>query len=237
MTATVDEAADVVAVVPIRSDSTATSLTISGRSVLGVTIQALQAVPRIRAIAVALDGPPPEGLVAAIDMRGGRPVLTTLPVTGRWAAILAALEVAGESETVLVHDPDRPLVSPADISQLLDRSRDAGAVVVAVPVVSSMKRVVDGSVTATVPRDSLYVQQGLWVFGRRLLARALRSAVIEDWDAANELALAHQAGISIQIADGRPLNVPIVSPADARFAEMAIERGLASPSGPPAWSA
>ena len=237
MTAPVGDAADVVAIVPIRSDSSATSLSIGGGSVLRATIQSLRAVPRIGTIVLALEGPPPEGLTASIDSPGDRPVLASRPVRGRWAAIQAALDVGGDAETVLVQDPNRPLVSPATIAQLLAVKREAGAVVVAAGVVSSMKRVVEGRVVATVPRESLFVDQGLWRFKRTTLEAALHAAVAEGWDVPNELALAHRAGIPIAIASAEESNVAVVSRADARFAELAIERGLASLPGPPAGSA
>ena len=235
MTGPTDDAADVVAVVPIRSDSTAASLTISGRSVVDLTIAALQAVPRIRAIALALDGPPPEGLVAAIDLQDGRSVLRSRPTRGRWSAMLAALDLAGDSQSVLVQEPDRPLVSPAAIGQLLDRSRGARGLVIATSVVSTIKRVVDDRVVATVPRERFYVQQGQWLFGREALEDALRRAVAEGWDARTEPELARRAGISLEIVGGQPLNVPVRSSADARFAEMAIEHRLVGTSQ--GWSA
>ena len=235
MTGTQADAADVVAVVPIGAASTAAWLTIHGRSIVDLTIEALRAVPRIRAIALALDGPAPKGLAGAFDLPDGPPVLRSRATRGRWSAMLAALDVAGDSRSVLVHEPDRPLVSPAAIGLLLDRPRGNRGLVVATSVVSTIKRVAAGRVVATVPREQFYVQQGQWLFDRRTFEVALRRAVAEEWDAGTEVELAREAGIPLEIVDGQPLNVPVTSPTDARFAELAIERRLVGSS--PGWSA
>ena len=223
-------AADVVAIVPLRSDSTATSLTIHGRSIVGRTIEALRAVPRIRAIALALDGPPPDDLIQAIDGTDGphgSRVLRSNPTRGRWPAILAALQLAPDSRSVLVQEPDRPLVSAAAITELLDRPIGPKGLVVASPVVSTIKRVVAGRVVGTVPRQDFHVEQGQRLFPRRAFEDALRRAVAEHWDAPTESELAGRAGIPLEIVAGQALDVPVSSQADARFAELAIERGLA----------
>jgi 2-C-methyl-D-erythritol 4-phosphate cytidylyltransferase len=221
----------VVAVVPLRPDDCAASLTIAGRSVLDSTVRALRSVPEIGSIVLALDGIPAAACLAAIDDPRSLGVVTSAPSTGRWAAVASALTVAGPAETVLLHDPDRPLVSAIGIGQLLRQAGPDAATVSAMPVHSSIKRVVDGRIVATVPRDNLHTAHSPWVFGREQLETVLRAAIDFGWTARDELELVRQAGIPVRIAEGNLFNVPIASRADARFAEMAVGRQLVSLPG------
>jgi 2-C-methyl-D-erythritol 4-phosphate cytidylyltransferase len=221
----------VVAVVPLRSDDCAASLTIAGRSVLDSTVRALRSVPEIGAIVLALDGIAADDCLSAIHDPRSLGILTSSTSTGRWAAIASALVVAGEADTVLLHDPDRPLVPPIAIGQLLLQSGPDAATVSAMPVNSSIKRVVDGRIVATVPRETLHAAQSPWVFGRQRLEDALHTAIDGSWTAEDELELVRRAGIPVRIAEGHLFNVPIASRADARFAEMAVGRRLVSLPG------
>ena len=61
----------------------------------------------------------------------------------------------------------------------------ASVIVVAIPVSDTCKEVVDGLVQATVPRDSLMLARGPWLFSRDVLVDALervggRGAHIRD---------------------------------------------------------
>jgi len=221
----------VVAVVPLRPDDCAASLTIAGRSVLDSTVRALRSVPEIGSIVLALDGIAAADCLGAIDDPKSLGILTSSRSAGRWAAIASALAVAGEAETVLLHDPDRPLVSAIGIGQLLRQAGQNAATVSAMPVHSSIKRVIDGRIVATVPRENLHTAQSPWVFGRSQLESALSSAMALSWPAVDELELVRQAGIPVRIAEGNLFNVPIASRADAKFAEMAVGRQLVSLPG------
>jgi 2-C-methyl-D-erythritol 4-phosphate cytidylyltransferase len=221
----------VVAVVPLRPDDCAASLTIAGRSVLDSTVRALRSVPEVGSIVLALDGIAAADCLGAIDGPKSLGILTSSRSSGRWAAIASALAVAGEAETVLLHNPDRPLVSAIGIGQLLRQAGPDAATVSAMPVHSSIKRVVEGRIVATVPRENLHTAQSPWVFGRRQLEGALSRAIELNWSAVDELELVRHAGIPVRIAEGNLFNVPIASRADARFAEMAVGRQLVSLPG------
>lgn len=216
----------VVAIVPIRPEESAATLTIAGRSVLDGTIRALRGVPQIGPIVLALQGIRKADCLAAIERPEDLDIAVAVSSGNRWQAIEAALAVADESEIVLLHDPDRPLLSVLAITKLLLWSSDVPATVTAMPVYSSIKRVIDGRVVATVPRESLHAAQSPWVFRRETLAEALRLAIDEGWSSTHELELVRAARIPVQIAEGHRFNVPITSPADARFAEMAVGQRL-----------
>lgn len=215
-----------VAIVAVRGADSVATLTIAGRSVLEGTVRALCAVPEIGSIVLALDGVGEAECLAAIEKLGDVRVSASASSGSRWLAISSALAVAGEGNSVLIQNADRPLFSPMGVGQLLAALRQAPSVVTAVPVHSSIKRVVDGRVVATVPRATLHAVQSPWLFERRVLEDALRLAIARGWSPADELELARRANIPVRLVEGDMYNVPIASHADARFADMAVERRL-----------
>jgi 2-C-methyl-D-erythritol 4-phosphate cytidylyltransferase len=215
----------VLAVVPIRPADAATTLSVGGRSVLDRTVRAIRAVPMVGRIVLALDGVDAAACLAAIEAPEELDVIATAAVVGRWVAVAAALELGGSSDRVLLHDPDRPLVAPSAISDLLRQSEGFDATLGALPVLGTLKRVVDGLVVATPPRESLRALQPPWVFDRGALEIAVRRAIAEGWLAADELALCLRAGLVVQVVEGEDTNVPIRSRADATYALSAVQAG------------
>lgn len=206
---------------------------IAGRSVLDRTVSALRAVPAIGPIVLALEVVDAASCLSAIDRAEDLDLAVGPTRPDRWQAIEAAMAIAGRSEVVLLHDPDRPMVSAAAISSLLGQSADVEAILTAMPVHGTIKRVVAGRIVGTVGRDALQAVQTPWAFKRADLAAAIRRALVEQWPARDELHLARMAGIRVQVAQGHQLNVPIASRADARFAELAAGHGVGLASRPP----
>lgn len=203
-------------------------MTIAGRSVLDGTIRALRSVPVIGPIILALEGVDATDCLAAIDHPDGLDLAVAPTRPDRWQAIMAALEMAGPSELVILHDPNRPLVSATGITSLLRRSHEFEATLTAMPVHGTIKRVAGGRIVGTVARDALHAIQTPWVFRRADLAAAICTAIAEGWAARDELHLARMAGIRVHLAEGHHFNVSIASQADARFAELAKDQWAGS---------
>jgi len=212
-----------VAVVPIRHTDSVASFTIGGRSVLDHTVRALRSVRQIGPIILALEGGEPGDCLAAIDDPDSLDLRVSPPSASRWLAMQSALALV-EGQRVLIQEPDRPLVSVVGLEQVLLESRHHPVVVTASPVHSSIKRVVDGRIVSTVPRDLLRTAQSPWIFDRHVLEEALRAAIALGWPATHEMELVRHSDLPVHIATGDLFSVPVVSRADARFAEMALER-------------
>lgn len=128
------------------------------------------------------------------------------------AAGLAALD---DCAWVLIHDAARPFVSAAVVRRGLDEVRATGACVAAVPAKDTIKRVVDGVVVETPPRDRLWVVQTPQVFRRDLVLAALSAT---DDDATDEAALVERQGGTVRVYQGDPLNLKITTPEDLEIA-------------------
>jgi 2-C-methyl-D-erythritol 4-phosphate cytidylyltransferase len=94
--------------------------------------------------------------------------------------------------------------------------------VAALPAHNTLKRVLDGRVVATVPRDRLYQVQTPAVFDRALLEQALGREEREGWGCSDELALALRAGLPVTLVAGDPLNLPVSRAESVPFAELRL---------------
>lgn len=124
------------------------------------------------------------------------------------------------SDWVLVHDAARPGLTAALIEKLITGTGDhpAGGLL-ALPVVDTVKRGIDGEACGTVPRSGLWLAQTPQMFRFQLLREALVAA--NDPNAITDDASAVEAlGLSPKLVEGHPRNLKVTLPDDIRIAEM-----------------
>jgi len=127
------------------------------------------------------------------------------------------------TEVVLVHDAARPLVSAALIERLLAAVAVHPAVVPAVPVSDTVKRVRGDTVVETLDRSSLVAIQTPQAFRVDLLRRALlRDAV----DATDEAALVERLPEPVRTVAGDPLNLKVTTTQDLDLLRALIRAGI-----------
>lgn len=221
-------------VVPLDPAGPAATLTLHGRPVAELALRALAGAGSVGAVTVAVAGEAGRGESGAegapdVDdlLRGPLAELERSGVAvsvrrgGRWEAAQAAL-ASGTHRRIAIHAADRPLVGPATLDAVL-AAADGNEVAVAVlPATYTYKRVADGLVTASPPRDRLRILQGPWVFERETLARAIAAIPDRSLAGLDELGLTRAAGLRVRLVAGDPLHVPVATPAAVRFAELAL---------------
>ncbi len=212
------------AVIPVGPTSLASGLTVRGRSVLDETLSTLRTIPEIDSLILALETVEAKACLSLVGHHRELGLMLTRTFPGRWRAIRAAIALDPDAEVILLHEPNRPLTSPARIRALLVGARELEAVVATVPVWSSVKRVASGQVVATVPREAFRVASGPWALRREVLIRALDAAAESVAPPADELELLTQAGIAIHAIEGHRFDIRVISAVDAQFAELALER-------------
>lgn len=144
------------------------------------------------------------------------------PVAGgasRQESVLNGLErLAIENpDLVLIHDAARPLIDADTITRSIDALAHYRAVLVAVPVVDTIKRGQDGRVGDTVDRRDLWRAQTPQGFQfRDILAAHRRFAGRELTD---DAALAEAAGIPVMFVPGSEHNFKVTTQEDMERAE------------------
>src|SRR4051812_11757599 len=141
----------------------------------------------------------------------------------RSASVRAGLaEVPDDAATILVHDAARPLLPRDLVPRLLAALADGvDGAVPGVAVTDTVKRVRDGAVAETPPRDELVAVQTPQAFR----AAALRAAAAGD--ASDCAALVEAAGGRVKVVAGDERLLKVTTPDDLARAEalLAAERG------------
>jgi len=129
--------------------------------------------------------------------------------------------VKPEVEYVAVHDAARPLLTKQWVDQVFAKAAETGAALLGVPVASTLKKVADGRIAATVSRELLWEAQTPQVFRREWLEAAYANqGTLQPTD---EAQLVEQIGKPISVVAGSSLNFKITTADDFRLAELALD--------------
>jgi len=129
----------------------------------------------------------------------------------------ALARVKADIDFVAVHDAARPLISKLWIDRIFAAAEQSGAAIPATPISSTIKRVENGRIVETVPRDKLWAAQTPQVFRRQLLLDAY--ARWDGSEATDEANLVERIGHPVTIVEGSPLNIKITTQEDFKMAE------------------
>ncbi len=137
----------------------------------------------------------------------------------------AFARVVDRADVVVIHDAARPFVSDETIRRTVAAAVESGAAIAAIAAHDTVKRAgANRIVTATLPREEIFLAQTPQAFRTSVLKEALALGV----DATDEAMLAEQAGHAVQIVEGDPRNLKITTPADLAMAERLL--GISSPA-------
>jgi len=197
-------------------DSPKQLLTLGGRPILARSVDAFVACDVISEIVVALPAdlasPPPPYL-----LERGKPVTIVTGGTERRSSVANAFSrVSDRAEIVVIHDAARPLVSDDLIRRTVAAATDTGAAIAALRAHDTVKQTNgDGAITATLPRERIYLAQTPQAFRVPVLRDALRLG----GEATDEAMLAERAGHTVRVVEGDPRNLKITTPDDLTMAE------------------
>ena len=125
-----------------------------------------------------------------------------------------------KNEVVVVHDAARPMVTSDLIRSVLEAFDDTtDAVVAAVPVDETLKRVHDATVVETVDRATLWRAQTPAAFRTGSLVAAHERAVSDAFVGTDESQLIERYGGSIKVVPGTRDNLKVTFPEDFAVAE------------------
>jgi 2-C-methyl-D-erythritol 4-phosphate cytidylyltransferase len=114
-----------------------------------------------------------------------------------------------------------------DVDVVQAVAQGAEAVVPALPVADTIKRVENGRVVETLRRDGLYAVQTPQGFTRALLTKAHEAAVIDGFAGTDDASLVERLGGEVLVVPGHPDAVKVTRPADLAAAEAALSQRLA----------
>lgn len=187
--------------------------------------------PHAQVVIVAPAGREGDALTEAIAAAGDRRDLVSVVTGGpsRQASVAAGLDALwGDVEIVLVHDAARALTPPAVFARVVAALDDgAAAVIPALPVIDTIKRVESGRVVAALDRSELSAAQTPQGFRRAVLDAAYASAAQEYTD---DAALVAAAGHAVAVVEGEALAFKITTPTDLERARSLVSQHPLGPS-------
>ncbi|ARE42160.1 2-C-methyl-D-erythritol 4-phosphate cytidylyltransferase [Rhodovulum sp. P5] len=192
---------------------------LGGRAVLGHTVAAFDAHPRVTGVVVVLH--PDDDDLFADAMQGLEIDVITVPGGAtRDASVQAGLNAAPEgTERVLIHDGARPLVTPDLIDRVIDALDDNPGAAPALPVTDALWKGADGKVQAPHPRDGLFRAQTPQGFHLRAI---LAAHADHPGGAADDVEVALAAGLDVAIVAGDEDNLKITHKQDFARAERVL---------------
>ncbi|WP_394280419.1 2-C-methyl-D-erythritol 4-phosphate cytidylyltransferase [Microbacterium sp.] len=181
------------------------------------------AAPAAQVVVVAPQERVGDALTDALEVAGDRRDLVSVVAGGatRQASVAAGLAALWpDVEIVLVHDAARALTPHEVFERVLD-AIDAGAdaVIPALPVVDTLKRVDGDAVVDAVDRSVLAAAQTPQGFRRAVLDAAYRSAQADHTD---DAALVQEAGGTVRTVPGDERSFKITTAADLERAQQLV---------------
>jgi 2-C-methyl-D-erythritol 4-phosphate cytidylyltransferase / 2-C-methyl-D-erythritol 2,4-cyclodiphosphate synthase len=198
---------------------------IAGAPLIVHTLKRFVECPEIDAIAIALAPDRIQAFRRQLEVHGiDKPVTLVAGGRERSDSIRNALAaIAGlNPEIVAVHDAVRPFVTAGQISSVLERARETGAAIMALPISDTVKEVRNGFIQRTLDRKIIYRAQTPQAFRYEILLRA-NDAIIADGLASasttDDALLVERLGVKVAIVEGSSRNLKITTPEDMIFAE------------------
>jgi 2-C-methyl-D-erythritol 4-phosphate cytidylyltransferase/2-C-methyl-D-erythritol 2,4-cyclodiphosphate synthase len=194
-------------------------LTIAGKPVIRHAAEALAAH-------ISLLQPVGDTEPIAAALRGVAGCLPAVPGGAtRQDSVRAGLEalVPHQPDVVLIHDAARPVIPAGTIPALLAALRESPGAIPAAPAADTLKRVVRGVITETVPRAGLFRAQTPQAFRFRTILAAHKAGLI---GATDDASLLEAAGETVAVVPGSDDNIKLTYPDDL----LRLERIMAVPS-------
>ena len=185
-----------------------------GSSVIETTLRALQRSPDI------------DEIVLVIREGGEKPILEAASgcnkvsrivhggETRTGSALNGVMACDGKTETILIHDGARPLVSMQVIRNVVDGVKQYGAAVPVIPVTDTIKVGADGFAASTPDRSTLFAAQTPQGFRAELIKAALQDAADKNITLTDDCAAVERLGMRVKLVDGDVRNRKITVPSD-----------------------
>lgn len=139
-----------------------------------------------------------------------------------------ALErVSPQADYIAVHDGARPLIETAEAERVFADAERYGAATAAIPATDTVKRVENGFVEATPPRDRLCYAQTPQVFRKELYLYCLERLGDRADEVTDDSGILELCGVKVRITEIKCCNMKITRPDDLVAAEAIYNNGKA----------
>lgn len=200
-------------------------LPLVGRPVAGHTVAAYGQAKTVSFI-VAVVRPGQEELYRRLlaEYAPGKPAFVVTGGADRAESVLRGVRaVPKEYGYVAIGDGARPLTRPSDIDRTVRAAWESGAAVLGAYVTDTIKRVRNGKIDRTLPREQLFAAQTPQVFEREeyLICAAAAAALPDTFT--DDSAIFERFGKEVTSVEGRRDNLKITLPEDIPVLQAIME--------------
>ncbi len=133
--------------------------------------------------------------------------------------------ITGECDIVVIHDAVRPFVTQELINQVVEATKNFGAASVGVRAKDTIKEIKkDNLVSATIPRQNLWLAQTPQAFKFDLLKKAYTAAYRDKYYGTDDASLVERIGAKVVMIDGSHENIKITTPEDLILAKTLMKK-------------
>lgn len=205
-------------------------LALNGRPILGHTLDVFHRCDAVDEIVLVL--PQDEIEAARHQLLSDAPKVKQVVAGGRQRqdSVRNGFQaLSADTDIVVVHDGVRPFVTPEMIGASVTAARECGAVITAVPLSDTIKKVnKEDFVERTVDRDGLWRVQTPQTFQYAVLKDAFARAAADNYYGTDEGSLIEHLGRPLKVITGSELNIKITRTGDLALGEKIaalLERG------------
>ncbi len=139
------------------------------------------------------------------------------------------MAINGKCDIVVIHDGVRPFVTQDLIKRVVAAAKTEGAASAGVKAKDTIKETKkDNRVTATIPRQNLWLTQTPQAFKFELLKEAYQSAYDEKFYGTDDASLVERIGKKVKMIEGSYENIKITTSEDLIIAEALMKKKTGS---------
>jgi len=129
-----------------------------------------------------------------------------------------------DTSIVVIHDGVRPLVRVSRITESIRLCQECKAVILAVPIKETVKRIEDGSVHTTLDRERLWIAHTPQTFDYKILLDASEKAKSDGFTGTDDASLVERMGIEVKIIESDYDNIKITTLEDLILVEECLRK-------------
>lgn len=142
----------------------------------------------------------------------------------RQDSIYNVLRKISPCKHVFIHDGARPFISQDILFNLYQSVRHKQAVICGVNVKDTIKKVENGKVSETIPREELFVTHTPQAFSYELIMKAYKEAEYSGLKVTDDASMVEALGEEVHVVDSNYDNIKITTMEDLIMAESIIKR-------------
>jgi 2-C-methyl-D-erythritol 4-phosphate cytidylyltransferase len=196
---------------------------LDGAPILLHTIRKFFACPQVSEIVVSLRAEDMPWVREFLDKEpAAKPVRLVEGGDSRQQSVENALcSLSPDTDLVAVHDAVRPFIDRATIEKVIAEAAGAGAAIVGIVPLDTVKQVHLNKVRATLARERLVLAQTPQVFRYALLKQAFEKAREDGFTGTDESSLVERLEqVEVNVVPGSDRNIKITKPSDMELARL-----------------